>query len=61
MVSVNKETCIGCYTCSVICRSVFVMKKTESGMKAEIIEGMENSVGKEVDDAKEICPTNAIN
>jgi ferredoxin len=56
-IKINKETCIGCGTCSAICPDVF--RLTDDG-KAEVIDG--NHSGKEalVNQAKDACPVQAI-
>lgn len=56
MVSVDKETCIGCGACAAVCSKVFDMKDG----KAEVIKGQEKSKDKCIKDASESCPVNAI-
>lgn len=57
MVSVNKETCIGCGACVSICESVFEMK---DDMKAYVKKGEEKSKIPCVKEAADSCPVNAI-
>ena len=56
-IKINKETCIGCGTCSAIAPDVF--RLTDDG-KAEVIPG--DHAGKEdlVNQAKDACPVQAI-
>ncbi|MBT4241522.1 ferredoxin [archaeon] len=55
MVSVNKETCIGCGSCSAICGDVFEMKDG----KAEVKAGADTSKPC-VKEATDACPVDAI-
>lgn len=57
MVSVNKETCIGCGACTAICSEVFEMV----GDKASVKVGQEGRDDDCVKNAKDSCPVNAIN
>lgn len=57
MVSVNKETCIGCGACTAICAEVFEMV----GDKASVKAGQEERNDDCVNNAKDSCPVNAIN
>jgi len=57
MVSVNKETCIGCGACAAICDEVFEMK---DDMKAHVKPGEENSSRPCVKEAIEGCPVDSI-
>lgn len=56
MVTVDKETCIGCGACAATCESVFEMKDG----KAVIIKGQEKSKAPCVKDAVDCCPVGAI-
>ena len=56
MVSVKKETCIGCGACSSVCEQVFEMKDG----KAHVKKGQEKSKLPCVKEAAESCPVNAI-
>ncbi|MDP3027508.1 MAG: ferredoxin [Nanoarchaeota archaeon] len=56
MVSVNKETCIGCGACVAICPEVFELKDGKAAVK----KGKEKSKVPCVKDAAEGCPVQAI-
>lgn len=56
MVSVDKETCIGCGACASICEEVFELKDG----KVEIKKGQEKSKAPSIKDAIESCPVGAI-
>lgn len=56
MVSVDKETCIGCGACVSVCEDVFEMKDG----KAEVKKGQEKSKIPCVKEASESCPVNSI-
>jgi len=56
MVSVNKETCIGCGACTAICEQVFEMKDG----KASIKKSQDKSKIPCVKEAADACPVNAI-
>jgi len=56
MVSIDKEKCIGCGSCSATCDEVFEMK---DDMKAYVKAGADTSKPC-VKEAIEICPTDAI-
>lgn len=56
MVSVNKETCIGCGNCAAVCSEVFEMKDGKSYVK----KGKESSGAPCVKEAVDSCPTNSI-
>ena len=56
MVSVDKNKCIGCGSCSALCESVFEMKDG----KANVKKGQEKSKTPCVKEAKESCPVDAI-
>ena len=55
MVSVNKETCIGCGACAAVCEEVFEMKDDKAHVKA----GVDTSKPC-VKEAIEGCPVDAI-
>ena len=55
-IKIDKEKCIGCGTCAVICEKVFKMNEEE--MKAEVIDP--EAEGECVGEAIESCPTKAI-
>ena len=53
-ISVDKEKCIGCGSCEVVCPKVFEMKDGKAVVKdADSDETC-------VNEAKDICPTDAI-
>jgi ferredoxin len=56
MVSIDKETCIGCGACAATCEDVFEMKDG----KAVIKKGQEKSKAPCVKEAVESCPVGAI-
>ena len=56
MVSVDKETCIGCGACVSTCEEVFEMKDG----KAQVKKGKEKSKIPCVAEAVDICPVQAI-
>ncbi|MCD6409530.1 MAG: ferredoxin [Candidatus Verstraetearchaeota archaeon] len=57
-VSVEKETCIGCGTCSSLCPDVFELSEDgQAVVKIEVVEGELADCARE---AKESCPTGAI-
>lgn len=56
MVSVDKETCIGCGLCESICEQVFEMKDG----KAHVKKGQEKSKIPCVKESVESCPVSAI-
>ena len=55
MVSVNKETCIGCGSCEAVCPDVFEMKD----MKAVVKSGADSKKSC-VREAIDTCPVDAI-
>ena len=57
MVSVNKERCIGCGSCSAVCDEVFGLKDG----KAYVKKGQEKSKAPCAKEAEEACPVDAIN
>ena len=56
MVSIDKETCIGCGACAATCEDVFEMKDG----KAVIKKGQDKSKAPCVKEAVESCPVGAI-
>lgn len=56
MVSVNRETCIGCGACATTCSDVFVMKDG----KSSVVKGKEGSKEPCVKEAIDACPVSAI-
>ena len=57
MVSIDKNTCIGCGACVAVCEEVFEMK--DDG-KAHVKKGQEKSKIPCVKEAADSCPVNAI-
>ncbi len=55
MVSINKEKCIGCGSCSATCPDVFEIKDGKAVVKAGA-----DTKKPCVKEAKEICPVDAI-
>jgi len=56
MVSVNKETCIGCGNCVAVCSDVFELKDGKSQVK----KGQGKSKAPCVKEAIDKCPSNSI-
>jgi len=56
MVSVDKETCIGCGACVSVCEKVFEIKDS----KANVRKGQEKSKDPCVKEAIDSCPVSAI-
>jgi ferredoxin len=56
MVSVDKNTCIGCGACAATCEAVFELKNGKSSVK----KGQEKSKLACVKEAVEGCPVGAI-
>jgi ferredoxin len=56
MVSVNKQTCIGCGNCKATCPDVFDLKDGKAFVKS----GQSSSKAPCVKEAIEGCPTNSI-
>ncbi|HCC22765.1 TPA: ferredoxin [Candidatus Falkowbacteria bacterium] len=59
-IKVNKQTCIGCGTCSAVCPDVFDMAETDEGYKATVKPGQENSDLPCTKEAEGACPVQAI-
>lgn len=55
---VNKDLCIGCGACQAICPDVFEIE--DDGLAGVIVEEIVDDVKEDAIDAKEGCPTNAI-
>lgn len=60
MVKVIPEKCIGCNSCVLVDETIFEMISTDKGMKARVLPGKERIDNENVEDAIEICPTQAI-
>jgi len=56
MVSINKETCIGCGACVATCPEVFELKDGKAAVK----KGKEKSKAPCVKEAADSCPVQAI-
>lgn len=56
MVSVDRNTCIGCGSCAAICEKVFELKDGKAHVKA----GQGNSKEPCVKEAEDACPVDAI-
>jgi ferredoxin len=56
MIVVDKETCIGCGSCSAICGEIFDLKEG----KAFVKPGQEESKAPCAKEAQDSCPVNAI-
>ncbi len=57
-VKVNSEACIGCAACVSICPDVFEIN--DDGLSQAKVEEVEKDKEQEVMDAKDSCPTGAI-
>lgn len=57
MVKVDKEKCIGCGLCPIVCEKVFRMN--DEG-KAEVKQGQDKVDDKKVKEAIDCCPVDAI-
>lgn len=57
-VKVNSEACIGCGACVSICPDVFEIN--DDGLSQAKVEEVEKDKEQEVMDAKDSCPTGAI-
>lgn len=58
MLKVNKDLCIGCGACQAVCPEVFEIE--DDGLATVIVEEIPEDVSEDAIDAKEGCPTNAI-
>ncbi len=57
-VKVNQEACIGCGACQAICEDVFEIN--DDGLSTVKTEEVNEELAESVNDAKESCPTGAI-
>ena len=57
-VKVNRDSCIGCGACAMICDEVFEID--DEGISTVKKEDVEDDKKQEVQDAVESCPTGAI-
>ena len=57
-VKVNQDSCIGCGACASICPDVFEIN--DDGLSKAKVEEVQEDKKQEVADAKESCPTGAI-
>lgn len=57
-VKVNQEACIGCGACQAICEDVFEIN--DDGLSTAKVEEVSEELSEAVNDAKESCPTGAI-
>lgn len=57
-VKVNQEACIGCGACQAICEDVFELN--DDGLSTIKQEEVNDELSESVNDAKESCPTGAI-
>jgi len=55
---VDKDLCIGCGACQAVCPDVFEID--EDGLATTIVEEVPKDIEEDAIDAKEGCPTNAI-
>ncbi len=55
---INKDLCIGCGACQAICPEVFEIE--DDGLASVIVEDVEDELKDDAIDAKEGCPTSAI-
>ena len=58
MLKVNKDLCIGCGACQAVCPEVFEIE--DDGLATVIVEEISEELKEDVLDAKEGCPTDAI-
>ena len=58
MLKVNKDLCIGCGACQAVAPEVFEIE--DDGLASVIVEEISDEVKEDALDAKEGCPTNAI-
>ena len=57
-VKVNENACIGCGACAAICPEVFEI--TDDGFAKAVVDVVADDKKEEVVEAKEGCPTSAI-
>ena len=57
-VIVNQEACIGCGACQAICEDVFELN--DDGLSSVKVDEVKEENVEAVNDAKESCPTGAI-
>ena len=55
---VDKDLCIGCGACQAVCPDVFEIE--DDGLATTIVDKVPAEVEEDAIDAKEGCPTNAI-
>ena len=55
---VNKDLCIGCGACQAVCPEVFEIE--DDGLAGVIVDEIKEELMEDATDAKEGCPTNAI-
>ena len=58
MLKVNKDLCIGCGACQAVCPEVFEIE--DDGLASVIVEEIPEELSEDALDAKEGCPTSAI-
>ena len=58
MLKVNKDLCIGCGACQAVCPEVFEIG--DDGLAEVTVEAIESDYENDAIDAKEGCPTSAI-
>ena len=58
MLKVNKDLCIGCGACQAVCPEVFEIE--DDGLATVIVEDIAEELKEDALDAKEGCPTDAI-
>lgn len=58
MLKVNKNLCIGCGACQAVCPEVFEIE--DDGLATVIVDEIKEELVEDATDAKEGCPTNAI-
>ena len=55
---VDKDLCIGCGACQAVCPEVFEIE--DDGLATTIVDEVPNEIEDDAIDAKEGCPTSAI-
>lgn len=58
MLKVNKDLCIGCGACQAVAPEIFEME--DDGLAAVVVTEIPEDAKEDALDAKEGCPTNAI-